>query len=96
LESLFEDLPSVGEVTPVPPPGSPSTNLTAADLTSLFDDAEPAPATDLGNPVNPVDEAQPADSTDSSSEAKKKSSNPPNPCEPRGFGRLQPNTRRPQ
>ncbi|MBF2084737.1 hypothetical protein [Thermoleptolyngbya sp. C42_A2020_037] len=96
LESLFEDLPSVGEVTPVPPPGSPSTNLTAADLTSLFDDAEPAPAADLGNPVNPVDEAQPADSPDSSSEAKKKSSNPPNPREPRGFGRLQPNTRRPQ
>lgn len=96
LESLFEDLPSVGEVTPVPPPGLPSTNLTAADLTSLFDDAELAPAADLGNPVNPVDEAQPADSTDSSSEAKKKSSNPPNPCEPRGFGRLQPNTRRPQ
>ncbi|QKD81908.1 hypothetical protein HPC62_06565 [Thermoleptolyngbya sichuanensis A183] len=96
LESLFEDLPSVGEVTPVPPPGSPSTSLTAADLTSLLDDAEPAPAADLGNPVNPVDEAQPADSPDSSSEAKKKSSNPPNPREPRGFGRLQPNTRRPQ
>lgn len=96
LESLFEDLPSVGEVTPVPPPGSTSTSLTAADLTSLFDDAEPAPAADLGNPGNPVDEAQPADSPDSSSEAKKKSSNPPNPREPRGFGRLQPNTRRPQ
>ncbi|BAU43554.1 hypothetical protein [Leptolyngbya sp. O-77] len=96
LESLFEDLPSVGEVTPVPPPGSPSTNLTAADLTSLLDDAEPTPAADLGNPVNPVDEAQPADLPDSSSEAKKKSSNPPNPREPKGFGRLQPNTRRPQ
>ncbi|MFQ3627388.1 MAG: hypothetical protein SNJ81_07425, partial [Cyanobacteriota bacterium] len=96
LESLFEDLPSVGEVTPVPPPESPSPSLTAADLTSLFDDADPTPAADAVDPATPPDEAQRADLIDSSSEAKKKSSNPPNLGEPRGFGRLQPNTRRPQ
>ncbi len=104
LESLFEDLPSVGEVTPVPPPESPSTNLTAADLTHLFADAEPAPAADPLDPATPPDEASLADPIDSPSEAKKKSSDPPNrpPSpppdlrEPRGFGRLQPNTRRPQ
>lgn len=99
LESLFEDLPSVGEVTPVPPPGSSSTNLTAADLTSLFDDAESTPADDPvdpeNDPLNAVDQTQPADSTDSSIEAKKKSSDSHPLREPRGFGRFQPDTRRP-
>jgi hypothetical protein len=112
LESLFEDVPSVGEVTPVPPPGSPNLGPTAADLSSLFDDAEPLPAADpapVADPVDPTnstDQAPPADSTDSSDtdssetdssgKAKKKFSNPRDIREPRGFGRLQPNTRRPQ